>query len=193
MHEFLTGRTRDRFPQRPPRNVKRGLAHTITTDAGLPPLRGLSLEIAFDATNDTYLSFVDQADALLDAAYQNQNLGLAGWFSLRFVGQSRAYLSPQNRFSRTCMVEFAGLQELSHTRRLLAQLEALGRQHGGIQHWGMFDDLTAADVARAYPGLDMWRRFAGRSQTAARSIRSTTTSRAVVGCQSHQSSLQLVR
>jgi hypothetical protein len=156
MHEFITGRTRDRYPQRPPGKVKRGLAYTITTDANLPPLRGLALEIAFDATNDAYLSFVDDACAILKTSYQDENLGLAGWFSLRFVGQSRAYLSPQNRFSRTCMVEFAGLQELSHTRKLLARLEAKGRDHGGIQHWGMFDDLRASDVARAYPHLDKW-------------------------------------
>ena len=57
------------------------------------------------------------------------------------------------------MVEFAALQELSHTRKLLARLEAAGRRHGGIQHWGMFDDLTAADVARAYPRLDTWLRI----------------------------------
>jgi hypothetical protein len=158
MHEFITDRTRDRYPERPvPLKTKKGWAHTITTAPGTPPLRGLSLEIAFDATDDAYLSFVDEADAILHAAYQNENLGLAGWFSLRFVGHSRAYLSPQNRSSRTCMIEFAGLQELSHTRKLLARLEAAGRRHGGIQHWGMFDDLNASDVARAYPRLDTWR------------------------------------
>lgn len=159
MHEFVNARTRDRTPERlTPDSAKRGSSHTITTSSRTPPLRGLSLEIAFDATNDAYLSFVDEADAMLDAAYQNENLGLAGWFSLRFVGQSRAYLSPQHRYTRTCMIEIAALQEVSHTRKLLARLEALGRQHGGIQHWGMFDDLRYEDVARSYPRLDTWLR-----------------------------------
>ena len=53
-------------------------------------------------------------------------------------------------------MEFAALEQLSHTRILLARIEAAGRQHGGIQHWGMFDDLTEADVRRAYPDLDKW-------------------------------------
>ncbi len=160
MHEFVTRATRDRNPERLfPLQTKKGFAHSITTAPGTPPLRGLSLEIAFDATNDAYLSFVDEADAMLDEAYRTENLGLAGWFSLRFVGQSRAYLSPQNRFTRTCMVEIAALQELSHTRKLLARLEALGRQHGGIQHWGMFDNLRASDVSRGYPRLNTWLRI----------------------------------
>jgi FAD binding domain len=154
MHEFVSAQTRGRTAE----GVKRGRSYTITTSPGTPPLRGLSLEIAFDATNDNYLRFVDEADVLLDSAYVNENLGLGGWFSLRFVGQSKAYLSPQRRFARTCMVEIAALQEISHTRKLLARLEALGRQHGGIQHWGMFDDLRYEDVARAYPQLDTWLR-----------------------------------
>jgi hypothetical protein len=91
---------------------------------------------------------VDAACEILYTAYRDKQLGLAGWFSVRFVGHSRAYLSPQNRFTRTCMVEFAALQELSHTRKLLADLEAEGRKHGGIQHWGMFDNLKYEDVAR---------------------------------------------
>jgi len=58
----------------------------------------------------------------------------------------------------TCMIEFVGLRTLSSTKPLLARLEALGRDHNAIQHWGMFDDLTAADVARAYPRLNTWRK-----------------------------------
>jgi hypothetical protein len=152
----VTWQTREQFPRTTPGQEKRGWANTITTSAAMPPLRGLALEIAFDATNDAYLDFVDAACNLLFTSYRDDHLGLAGWFSLRYVGRSRAYLSPQCRFNRTCMVEFAALQELSHTRPLLARLEALGRQHGGVQHWGMFDDLRADDVRRAYPDLDKW-------------------------------------
>lgn len=109
MHEFVTTRFRERYPQRPPGPAKKGFAHTITTSPGTPALRGLALEIAFDATNDAYLNFVDEAGEILKAAYRDHNLGLAGWFSLRFVGHSDAYLSPQNRSDRTCTVEFAAL------------------------------------------------------------------------------------
>ena len=154
--DVVTWQTREKFPATGAGPGNRGWAHTITTSAAVPPLRGLSLELAFDATTDAYLDFVDAATALLHAAYRDEGLGLAGWFSLRFVGRSRALLSPQHRHARTCMIEVAALQELSHTRPLLARLEALGRLHGGVQHWGMFDDLTEADVRRGYPDLDTW-------------------------------------
>ena len=45
---------------------------------------------------------------------------LGGWFSLRFVGRSRAILSPQ-RTTKTCMIEFVGLRTLSGTKPLLAK------------------------------------------------------------------------
>jgi hypothetical protein len=152
----VTMQTRGLYPATVPGQEKRGWAHTITTSAEPPPVRGLALEIAFDATNDDYLSFMDAACDILFKAYRDDHLGLAGWFSVRFVGQSRAYLSQFSRNARTCTMEFAGLEQLSHTRILLARLEAAGRQYGGIQHWGMFDDLTEADVRRAYPDLDKW-------------------------------------
>jgi hypothetical protein len=105
---------------------------------------------------------MDAACDILFTGYRDDHLGLAGWFSVRFVGQSRAYLSQFSRSARTCTMEFVGLEQLSHTRILLARLEAAGRQHGGIQHWGMFDDLTEADVRRAYPNFDQWLGFSER-------------------------------
>jgi hypothetical protein len=119
--------------------------------------RGLALEIAFDTTSGSHLPFIDAAIAMLkDEAAMGRFLG--GWFSLRFVSRSRAILSPQ-RSAMTCMIEFVGLRTLSSTQPLLRNLEALGRSFGGIQHWGMFDDLRASDVAGAYPRLNTWRQI----------------------------------
>ena len=56
------------------------------------------------------------------------------------------------------MAEITGLRDLTSTVPILDRLEAVGRKHGGIQHWGMFRDLTSADVLRAYPHLNDWRR-----------------------------------
>lgn len=133
-----------------------GIAHNVMgpRNKGECATRGLALEIAFDA-DGSHVRFIDAALALLkDEAAMGRMLG--GWFSIRFVGKSRAILSPQ-RTARTCMVEFVALRTLSSTKVLLSGLEALGRTHGGIQHWGMLDDLTASDVARAYPRLAKWR------------------------------------
>ena len=86
---------------------------------------------------------------------------------MRFQGRSRAYLSPQQGFERTCSIEFAAAWQTfisagpllwTDTPVLLARIEAAGRKFGGIQHWGMNDALNAGDVARAYPRLDTWRR-----------------------------------
>src|SRR5260221_2348660 len=57
------------------------------------------------------------------------------------------------------MAEFTGLRGFNSTPILLDRLEALGRTHGAIQHWGMFRNLTREDVEGAYPNLDNWRRI----------------------------------
>jgi hypothetical protein len=54
------------------------------------------------------------------------------------------------------MVETVGLRALDSTQPLLDKLEALGVSFGGIQHWGMFNDLQAAKIDAAYPRLDTW-------------------------------------
>jgi len=138
---------------------KRGFAHCIM--AGPNPsecaARGLSLEVAFDATTQSHLRYMDEAVTILDTA-RRQGLALGGWLSMRFVGRSRAYLSPQ-KSARTCMVEATGLRGLRSSAVILGRLEAAGRSHGGIQHWGMFSDLTRADVEGAYPRLKTWRQI----------------------------------
>ncbi|HEY8767302.1 MAG TPA: FAD-binding protein [Dehalococcoidia bacterium] len=135
------------------------IAHNVMArrNKGECAARGLALEIAFDADGSQHIDFIDAALALLkDEAAMGHMLG--GWFSIRFVGRSRAILSPQQS-TMTCMVEVVGLRTLSSTKLLLNRLEALGRDFGGIQHWGMFDDLRATDVATAYPRLNTWRKI----------------------------------
>jgi hypothetical protein len=133
------------------------LAHQVMArkNQGECAARGLALEVAFDATAGAHLAYIDAAIALLQReAAAGRFLG--GWFSMRFVGKSRAVLSPQQN-QTTCMVEYTALRGLSSTRPILTELEALARSHGGIQHWAMCDDLGAADVTRAYPRLETWR------------------------------------
>jgi hypothetical protein len=144
-----------------PVGTTQGFAHTIMSspNPGECVARGFALEMAFDTTDGSHLRFVDESLPLLDQWFTEEGLVLGGWFSLRFVGRSRAYLAPQNRCDRTCMAELVGLRALTSTVPILDRLEDLGRKHGGIQHWGMFRNLTAADVQRAYPHLDNWRRI----------------------------------
>jgi hypothetical protein len=138
-----------------------GFAHTIMSGPNPSECvaRGLALELGFDTTDGSHLSFVDEILPLLDTWLTQEGLALAGWFSLRFVGRSRAYLAPENRCDRTCMIEITGARGFTSTPVILDRLEALGRKHGAIQHWGMFRNLTRSDVERAYPGLNDWRRI----------------------------------
>lgn len=137
-----------------------GLAHKIMAPENPSECaaRGLALELAFDATTDAYLTFVDEAIRLLERKRLEGQI-LPGWFSLRFVGPARAILSPQQS-TRTCMIEFVGLRAMTSTAPILNELEQLGRTYGAIQHWGMFGipNLTAADLPRAYPRLETWKR-----------------------------------
>ena len=136
------------------------LAHNVMApkNKGECASRGFALEIAIGTAGDAHLTFADAAIALLKSEALSGNY-LGGWFSLRFVGKSRAILSPEQT-SMTCTAEFTGLRTLSATRPLLDKLEMLARPHGAIQHWGMFNNLTsnltAADVTRAYPKLATW-------------------------------------
>jgi hypothetical protein len=140
------------------RPARRNIAHNLMAprNRGECAARALALELAFDTTDGSYVQFIDAALAMLrDEAAMGHVLG--GWLSFRFVGRSRAILSPQ-RSAMTCMIEAVGLRKLGSTPVLLARLESLGRSFGAVQHWGMFDDLTYEDVARGYPRLDTWLR-----------------------------------
>jgi hypothetical protein len=145
-----------------------GWGHTIMGGPDPGPVRGLTVEVVFDATNTSYLDFIDAALEILRSAYYDEpgSLGYLGWISLRFQGQSRAYLSPQHMSRRTCTVEFAAAFRIPgpagvdwpDTPILLARIEGKAREHGAIQHWGLNNTLNGLDVARAYPRLDTWRR-----------------------------------
>jgi hypothetical protein len=151
--------TRDTLKPGPAGNVT-DLAHRVMAPAnpGECAARGLALEVAFDTSMGQHIVFTKEAMKVLDAR-RDQGLVLGGWISLRFVGPSRAILSPQQS-ARTCMIEIVGLRSMNSTVPLLDELEKLATRLGAIQHWGMFSvpNLTAASVAKAFPRLDTWRR-----------------------------------
>jgi hypothetical protein len=120
--------------------------------------RGLAIELAFDTSSGSHVAFIKQATAVLNTR-RAEGMVLGGYIALRFVGPSRAILSPQQS-ARTCMIEITGVKSMNSAEPLLNELEQLGSTYGAIQHWGMFGipNLSAADLPRAYPRLDTWRR-----------------------------------
>ena len=144
-------------------------AHDLVGGSDPGENKGLTVEFFFDTSTTTYLDFVDAALEILRKAYYDERPGRSylGWISMRFQGRSGAYLSPHHGASRTCTVEFAAVWQTRNlagpvwwadTPVLLALIEAEGRKFGGVQHWGMNDDVNTLDVARAYSRLDTWRR-----------------------------------
>jgi len=147
----------------------RGLAHSLSGGSDPGGIRGIGLELIFDASTTAYLDFLDDALEIIRAAYRDSNpqpWSFLGWISLRFQGRSVAYLSPQHEAKLSCSVEFAAVYrrpELpgvgwADTPPLLAMIERAGRARGGIQHWGMNGSINSADVERRYRRLDTWRR-----------------------------------
>jgi hypothetical protein len=120
-----------------PAGTSTDLAHRIMApvNPGECAARGLALEVGFDTATGEYLTFVDEAMMLLDQKRQ-QGMVLGGWFSLRFVGPSRAILSPEQS-ARTCMIEIVGLRAMNSTAPLLGALETLATpppRHPALGH-----------------------------------------------------------
>jgi hypothetical protein len=149
--------------------TSRGLAHGMSGPADPGGVRGIGLEMIFDAGTTAYLDFVEDALGIIRAAYYDstpQPWSYLGWMSLRYQGRSVAYLSPQHEAALSCSVEFAAAYrrpELpgigwADTPALLGMIERAGRARGGVPHWGMNASADAGDVERGYRRLDTWRR-----------------------------------
>jgi hypothetical protein len=166
--------------------------HDLAGGSNAGSHKGLTVEFMFDASTPAYLDFVDAALEIIRQAYFDETPRRAylGWISMRFQGRSRAYLSPQ-RFAKNCSIEFAAVWrtrnltdsvEWTATPTLISQIEAKGREFGGIQHWGMTVHSTRtmcpAPTRASIPGDGS----AGHSPMAAPSQRLTTTSRAAAAC-----------
>jgi hypothetical protein len=105
-----------------------------------------SIEVFFDATNPMLVAYVD---ALLAFEVAQERIGRAfvGYFSLRFTGPTDALIGPE-QFKRTCVIEVAGLNDVTGVRELVdfAAMLALDPNFGGILHWGQRNPSTMADI-----------------------------------------------
>lgn len=138
--------------------IGQDIAHHMMGPAnpGQCAAKAVGLEMGFDATGTAHLAFLDAALMLLDNERTANARVLGGWISVRFVGKSRAILSPQQT-ARTCMVEFVALRTMTSTKPLFDALETLGTSMGGIPHWGMFYMVDKTVTVNSYPRLNTWR------------------------------------
>lgn len=76
-----------------------------------------SIEVFFDATDPMLIAFVD-ALLTFEVGQEINGKSFVGYISLRFTGSTRALLGEQ-RHSRTCAVEVAGLRDVSGVKELM--------------------------------------------------------------------------
>jgi len=105
-----------------------------------------SIEVFFRADDPMLIGFVD---ALLAFEIRQEFLGKAfvGYISMRFTAMSRALIGPA-RWARTCVVEVAGLKDVSGVKELIdfAIATSRNRNFGGILHWGQRNESDVADI-----------------------------------------------
>jgi len=95
-------------------------------------------------------------DALINLVQGATDTFLAGYISLRFMGQTRAFLGMQ-QWNQTCSVEVATLPGIHGVFALLSDMLDLMRAHGGLPHWGQLLDLNGQGHGSIYPNFSKWR------------------------------------
>jgi len=111
-----------------------------------------SIEVFFDAEDPILLAYVDALLAF--ETYQEVNFGRAfvGYISLRFTGQTRALIGPQQFKPVSCAIEVSGLKDESGVTELLdfATNFALNTNMKGILHWGQRNESQRADIEERF-------------------------------------------
>jgi len=118
----------------------------------------------YDYTNDCYRGdavelFFPVDDRLAGKAQlvfevfdtlRSRGTPLAAWISLRFMTPSEATLATAAFEPVTCAIEVSMLRGIAANTWALAALHDVARNHGGLVHWGLRNDLTAAEVAAMF-------------------------------------------
>jgi hypothetical protein len=113
-------------------------------------VKGYSVEVFFDATDDRLIAFIDQLIAF-EKAQELQARAFVGYASLRFTQRSAALLGMQ-RWRTTCSIEVAGLAGVPGSKELVEYAALLARKPtmGAVLHWGQHNDYMLADVERLF-------------------------------------------
>jgi hypothetical protein len=124
-----------------------------------------SIEVFFDAEDSRLLAYVD-ALLVFEAAQEMLGRAFVGYASLRFTNRTEALIGPE-RWERTCVVEVAGLRDVTGVKELIdfASVFALNANIKGVLHWGQRNDSTRTQIQERFgdgPGnptgtLAQWR------------------------------------
>jgi hypothetical protein len=124
-----------------------------------------SIEVFFDAADPMVVAFVDALLAF-EVAQENNGKAFVGYISLRFTGPTAALLG-EERHAPTCVIEVAGLKDVTGVTELIdfAISLALDPNFKGILHWGQrnesnrqqIEDRFGDTLASPAGNLQRWR------------------------------------
>jgi FAD/FMN-containing dehydrogenase len=126
-----------------------------TYDYGSQCYKALSLEVAFNADDTTYLGFI-QAVFNDIQTFASQNILVGAYISLRYCAGSDALLAIE-QWPNTVCIEIASLAGLTDENSVLGTFEQEANNRGGTVHWGQLNSRTRADVEAKFPKIHRWR------------------------------------
>jgi len=120
-----------------------------------------SLEVAFNADEPTYITYVTTVFGLIDN-FASQNILYGGYISLRYCGKSEALLAIE-QWPHTVCIEMSTLSGLDSEMQVLNAFEAAAAQLGAAIHWGQLNNRTRTDIESVFAGtIHTWRQALSR-------------------------------
>ena len=115
-----------------------------------------SLEVAFDADDTTYLTYVEKLFELIDN-FKSQNILYGGYISLRYCGSSKALLAIE-RWEHTVCLEMSALAGLDSEMQVLSAFEAAAADLGATIHWGQLNNRARPYIEAVFADkITLWR------------------------------------
>lgn len=138
-----------------------GKSHKVLYQSGVSLRKhGISSEFSFNVDYKNLVEIIDGACTHLHTCRREHNLYQTSHIPVRFVPQSKAYLSPC--FTGPKMfVDFPTLEDVRGRAEIMQfTQECMVSRHDGVPHWGKVNDYIYDNtefIKKHYPQVDKWR------------------------------------
>ncbi|MBC7451790.1 MAG: FAD-binding protein, partial [Cytophagales bacterium] len=102
--------------------------------------RAYDCEFAFDRTTDNHVNAIDAICAKAEEMKDKYDLYQTSPLGMRFVKQSKAYLSPEYQ-KEAAYIDTPFLTETKATDTMLEDYQQIMLKHGGVPHWGKINSI----------------------------------------------------
>lgn len=121
---------------------------------------GISSEFSFAVDYQNLVEIIDGACTHLHTCRKEHNLYQTSHIPVRFVKQSKAYLSPCYTGPKM-FVDFPTLEDVQGRAEIMQLTqECIVKHHDGVPHWGKVNDHVYNKpefIKKHYPQVDKWR------------------------------------